>query len=711
MTPLRRLANAGFQTDLLEHIITRLDPLDDFSGFDTLLVNLHQALLSISRCLPALLPAPLVQTIPVLAAINAYIRRVGIGQIATLSDSGRVGVANTTFGKFKNHPLYAAYVEDAFGVSHQVRERIFLCFGLLLLTRLGIQANPSPTTREVIVADGLRKLLSQETWDPVRAVLPAASERFVSELQGFEPRDQRFKELSDSQLKFIIALGALGQAWAGRSRKPGINRVDHHAFDDESEDEDVEGQVQIRRVRSVLPDEGRTISDEIEPADFVEFVETPAESVKEANNLPEHRLSQMAVQAAQRTARDNQFLPYRWRALNEKEAAAFVSAARMRLSDSSDRQLRLAALVSSLVFITAQRTEVLADFIVVKDLNPRLLDTFMSEHVVDLGRKGWWHTWPKLPGRFMPTPEQAASLASNTDWIFLPLPDELCDALATGATYPSLLSDCVGLSPEDMERLHRMFCASLRSGANRTSPARVRAHGFDYAVRTTADDTFASGLQGTLEYAPYSPLYYFAFSVQEGVLAHTRRMQSVGWPVSTSVVLQPDAHFGSRLQPTEAAIRGLIDALRQRLARARTANEGKRQPATQAGLARRRLAEASLQHAAEQDLLDVLRLDARALHGGPDRHRAEFGRRQRGEVAGEAADRRAGGRDYYDRIIHSTLQSRGFGMAQGARTYMVSANSSRPINQRRISDVPAPIWLRPALRALTFAALTLACAE
>jgi hypothetical protein len=114
------------------------------------------------------------------------------------------------------------------------------------------------------------------------------------------------------------------------------------------------------------------------------------------------------------------------------------------------------------------------------------------------------------------------------------------------------------------------------------------------------------------------------------------------------------------------------------------------QPA-ESGSPARRLAEAGLQHAAEQHFLDVLGLDAGALHRGPDRRRAEFGRRERGEVAGEAADRGSGGGNDYDRIIHSTLQSRGFRMAQVARTYMVSANSSRPISQRRISDVPAPI--------------------
>ena len=44
--------------------------------------------------------------------------------------------------------------------------------------------------------------------------------------------------------------------------------------------------------------------------------------------------------------------------------------------------------------------------------------------------------------------------------------------------------------------------------------------------------------------------------------------------------------------------------------------------------------------------------------------------------------------------------------------YIVSANNSRPISILRISDVPAPIWLRPlAVARLTFALLTLASTE
>lgn len=580
MTPLRRLADAGFQTQLLGYMISRLDPLDDFSGFDTLLVNLYRALLSIDRHLPSLLPAPLVKVIPVLVGINRYICRVGIGKIATLSDSGRDGVANTTFGKFKDRPLYSAYVEGADGLPEGCRESVFLCFGLLLLARLGIQTSRPPTPKEVQVADGLRKLLSNETWYPVRAFLPEANDKFVSELQQLDRMDRRFEPLSQSQKEFIGALGALGESWRGRSRKPTINRVDHHAFDDE----DAESQGQTHRVRFELPGEEQSDSDDIDPADIVEFVETGSTSFRNANSLPEHRLSQLAIHAAQRTCRDNQFLPNRWRALNEKEAADFVLTARGQISGSSDRRSRLAALVASLVFITSQRTETIADFVVVENLDPEMLDTFMCEHVIDLGRKGWWHSWPALPGRFMPTPEQVANLVSNTDWIFLPLPDDICDAFKGGVGYPLLLSDCLGCSPDDMERMLLGFCTSLRRGSNRTSPARVRAHGFDYAVRTTADDTFASGLQGTVEYAPYSPLYYYAFPSKEGVLAHTQRMESVGWPIATSEAVHADANFGSRLQPTEAAIKSLVEALRQRLANARTEYEENRQPATLAQL-------------------------------------------------------------------------------------------------------------------------------
>ncbi len=576
MTPLRRLADSGFQTALLEHIISRLDPLDDYSGFDALLVNLYLALHAISRHLPALLPAPLVQAIPILAAINDHIDCIGIGKIATLSDSGRDGVANTTFGKFKDRPLYAAFVEDGSAVPDEFRERIFLCFGLLLLSRLGIQQNGAPSPKEVLVADGLRKLLSTEAWHPVRAFLPETNEDFVARLQRLDRTETRFDELSQSQREFIGGLGALGKSWGRHPRRPAINRVDRRVLDDEDIDERAPGNI----VRVELPSDEEGFSQEIEPAELVEFVETDSAPAKDANNLPEHRLSQFAIHAAQRSCRDNQFLPNRWRALTEKEAVDFVRAARAELSGSSGGRGRLSALVASLVFITSQRPDAIADFVVVEHIDPGLLDTLMSEHVIDLDRKLWWHSWPALPGRFMPTPKQSGCVIPYTDWICLSLPDEVCSALSGGARYPSLLSDCLDCSRDSFERLHLEFCGSLRGGSNRTSSARVRAHGFDYIVRQTADDTFASGLQGTVEYAPYSPLYYYAFPVTEGILAHTQRMQAVGWPVSTPEIVGSGTHFGSRLQATDASIKALVEALRQRLAIARAENEEDRQPAT-----------------------------------------------------------------------------------------------------------------------------------
>lgn len=580
MTPLRRLADAGFQTPVLEHIISRLDPLDDYSGFDTLLVNLHFALLAISRHLPALLPAPLVQAIPILAAITRHIDSVGIGTIATASDSGRDGVANTTYGKFKDRPLYAAYVEDARELPDDFRDPVYLCFGLLLLARLGIQAPLAPTAKEILIADGLRKLISKEAWHPVRVFLPEADEGFISELQSLDRTDRRLETLSQSQRDFVGALSTLGESWSRHRRRPTINRVEHSAFEDD--EHEIGGRV--RRIRFEVAGGEEGDSQEIEPADTIEIVETDPVPARDADKLPEHRLSISAIHAAQRSCRDNQFLPSRWRSLTEQEATEFVSRARAHLSADSGGRQKQAALVASLVFITSQRPDAIADFVVVEHVDPALLGTYMTEHVIDLGRKVWWHSWPALPGRFMPTPEQAECLLSYTDWIPLPLPDDICAALGGYGGYPALLGDCLGCLRMDMERLHMEFCSSLQGGSNRTSPARVRAHGFDYTVRQTADDTFASGLQGTVEYAPYNPLYYYAFSVEDGVQAHIHRMQSVGWPVSASAVLPAGLNFGSRLQPSEAAIEGLIDGLRNRLATARAGYEEDRQPATLAGV-------------------------------------------------------------------------------------------------------------------------------
>jgi len=581
VTPIRRLADAGFSTALLEHVISRLDPLDDYSGFASLLVNLQRALASVSRNLPALLSAPLLQLLPVLAAINAHISRVGIEKIATSSDSGRDGVANTTYGKFKDRPLYAAFVEEVVDLENDVQERVYLCFGLLLLSRLGIYAKDIPGAKEILVANGLRKILSNQTWFPIRAVLPRADANFVQQLGQLCRTDDRFPGMTASQCEFVGALSALGKTWSSRSGSSSVNRIDRQALDDD----ELDGTGEASRVRFEFhPSEGEFDQD-FEPSDQIEFAETQSVPINDALNLPEHRLSAQAAVAAQRFCRDNQFLPNRWRALTDKEASEFVAAAKARLVEGTDLQYRGSALVASLVLITTMPPKAIADIVVARKVDSEELDVYLSEHVIDIERRVWWHTMPALPGRFSPTPEQASQLMPLTDWIALPLPEEICLFLNDHGPFPRLLSDCLGVSEYEMEILFRDFCQSLRRGSNRTSPARVRAHGFDYLVRKTADDTFASALQGTLEYAPYSPLYYFAFSTDVGVQAHIDRMSAVGWHNLKAVCHFPsEVRFGSRLQPTAHAVQGMVTELRDRLEAARLEYAKDRQPQTIARL-------------------------------------------------------------------------------------------------------------------------------
>ena len=103
------------------------------------------------------------------------------------------------------------------------------------------------------------------------------------------------------------------------------------------------------------------------------------------------------------------------------------------------------------------------------------------------------------------------------------------------------------------------------------------------------------------------------------------------------------------------------------------------QPGLQRGLSRRRLALARRQHTAEDRLVDIRRGDARALHRRLDGDRTEITRGQRCKITLEAAHRCARRAHNHNRIdIHLV-------------SYFVSLKSSRPINIRRISEVPAPI--------------------
>ena len=68
-------------------------------------------------------------------------------------------------------------------------------------------------------------------------------------------------------------------------------------------------------------------------------------------------------------------------------------------------------------------------------------------------------------------------------------------------------------------------------------------------------------------------------------------------------------------------------------------------PGTDGGLPRRRLPRAGLQDLAHDHVLDLLRLEAGTLERSTDRDRTELRRRNGGEAAAEAPERRANGRD------------------------------------------------------------------
>ena len=85
-------------------------------------------------------------------------------------------------------------------------------------------------------------------------------------------------------------------------------------------------------------------------------------------------------------------------------------------------------------------------------------------------------------------------------------------------------------------------------------------------------------------------------------------------------------------------------------------------PAAERRLAGGRLADAGLQHVAEDDLLDLAGRDAGARERGLDRGRAEGRGGQRGELAEKRADRSPGGREDDDvfhrgRILHFARRS------------------------------------------------------
>ena len=104
-----------------------------------------------------------------------------------------------------------------------------------------------------------------------------------------------------------------------------------------------------------------------------------------------------------------------------------------------------------------------------------------------------------------------------------------------------------------------------------------------------------------------------------------------------------------------------------------------RDPGADRRLAGGRLAGAGLEHLAHDDVADLGRVDARPLEPGPDRDRAELGRRVPREAAAEPAERRPHGGDDHG-AGHASQRTESSASRRGAerqRRNDVSAASDR----------------------------------
>ncbi|MEQ3660443.1 MAG: hypothetical protein ABNH21_15975 [Glaciecola sp.] len=236
-----------------------------------------------------------------------------------------------------------------------------------------------------------------------------------------------------------------------------------------------------------------------------------------------------------RSALDNQYLPYKWEALNAHEVEAVVNFV-VEQSPSKHRILALLTIATSL------DSEHLFDAKVVDSFDPEYEGIQIQKHF-----QLWCAKFPKIRGHFKVSEANKDILEPVTRVLYLPLP-KLISEISQENVCGSLGQLLGFANPVSMSQELNTYCTNLRDATGiRVTPLKLRSILFNHLMIKTSDEVMVSRAINTDSFSPSISLYYASFdAINLQVLIRTA-LNDIGLSPNNIAKHLSDQRYGSEL--------------------------------------------------------------------------------------------------------------------------------------------------------------------
>lgn len=226
---------------------------------------------------------------------------------------------------------------------------------------------------------------------------------------------------------------------------------------------------------------------------------------------------QVVIKSTQyETEYSNQFLPWRWEALNPTEIRELsLYIADSYHYDSSEANKKIAFLIA-LTLATGQDLQSIMNFRLTRTLDSALDNASANQIIMD--ELLWCHEIPHINDRFIPNEEQHMFLEPVGNKIWLPLPERISDFIKyffEDNKFDSLISTLFEIElTEIMKAINEQFSTFRRTRKIRSTISRCQKVLFDKVLLVSSGDELAAlTIVGSSLHRPPAGLYYTSFEI------------------------------------------------------------------------------------------------------------------------------------------------------------------------------------------------------
>ena len=566
----------NINTKVLFEILDLIDASILFNNLDTALTRLKKALPIAEKLYPRELERKVPTWLKCIESIEPHYISVWFRESVIFSERSQRNSENRLGANQEKHPFHGALI-TSLSSSEDETHRAKMFAQLIAFRMLQKHAffDKSPDNKELTeialeyVIDSVKKAGDENSiWFELLKKLTEAKftnptsylERQLTEEIG----SSSDKNLSDLHKKFInhvqntarellknirdlTVLAPIKKINGGAQDLPLLIHIDHPTRPTINFDP-----------KALAPDDNRTSIDIVVTLPFGIKTEPLSEDEQ-----------QLSIKSAQyETEYSNQFLPWRWEALNPYELGELASY--LSTCDSNDFSIddKTIAFLIALTLATGQDLATLLNFKIVNTLTDAL--NSKAANIIVLDSFLWCHKIPVLNNRFIPTEEQSLSLTKVGDRVWLTLPKIITNFINTLFTKNSdgLISTLLDLEiSQTKDQINSQFTDFRKSRKIRSTLSRCEKVLFDKALLVSNSDELAAfTIVGSSLQRPPAGLYYTSFEISTLQNIYNKATDKIfGKQKEARLLLEntPYQYVGSKLKIKKAILLNYITDLKE----------------------------------------------------------------------------------------------------------------------------------------------------